>query len=99
MARNKKKGFSIFKLLFFVLIIAGIVFLVSTFLGQDSGGGNTASNDSDDKDFFTDYFTGSGSTYSSSWKLTSNVGKLDTSVASGVRPKRTTIYGNGVTKK
>ena len=95
MARNKRKGFSIFKLLFFVLIIACVVFLVSALFGKDTGGSNTVDNDTEDKDFFTDYFSGSGSTYSSNWKLSSNVGKLDTSVASGVRPKRTTIYGNG----
>lgn len=95
MARNKRKGFSIFKLLFFVLIIACVVFLVSALFGKDTGGNDTVSNDTEDKDFFTDYFSGSGSTYSSNWKLSSNVGKLDTSVASGVRPKRTTIYGNG----
>ncbi len=96
MARNKKKGFSIFKLLFFVLVIACVVFLVSTLFGKGSGGSSTVDNDTEEKDFFTDYFSGSGSTYSGSWKLTSNVGKLNTSVASGVRPKRTTIYGNGV---
>ena len=72
---EKKKGFSIFKLLFFVLIIACVVFLVSTLLQKDTGGGSsTVNNDPDDKDFFTDYFSGSGSTYSSNWKLTSNIG-------------------------
>ena len=100
MARNKdrkKKGFSLFKLLFFLLIIGVVFFLVSSLFGNGTGNGgsNTVNNDPDDKDFFTDYFSGSGSTYSSNWKLTSNIGKLDTSVASGVRPKRTEIYGAG----
>ena len=35
------------------------------------------------------------SSYSSKWKLTSNVGVLDLSVAEGVRDKRTKIIGNG----
>ena len=35
------------------------------------------------------------SSYSSKWKLTSNVGVLDLSVAEGIRDKRTQILGNG----
>ncbi|MBR0137648.1 MAG: hypothetical protein IJM15_04495 [Erysipelotrichaceae bacterium] len=47
----------------------------------------------DDKGFF-DYYTASGSTYTSSWKLDSNVGKLNTEVKNGIRAKYTTIKGN-----
>ncbi|MBQ1826751.1 MAG: hypothetical protein II126_02160 [Erysipelotrichaceae bacterium] len=41
-----------------------------------------------------DFYTAAGSTYTSSWKLDSNVGKLNASVEKGVRAKYTTIKGD-----
>ena len=41
-----------------------------------------------------DYYYPSGTTYTSQWKLGSNVGKLDSTVANGVRTKYTHILGN-----
>ena len=41
-----------------------------------------------------DYYYPSGTTYTTQWKLGSNVGKLDSTVANGVRAKYTNIIGN-----
>ena len=54
--------------------------------GGSSGGGNSSSLISS---------LSGGSSSSAGWKKTSNVGKLDTSVADGSRAKRTQILGNG----
>jgi len=100
MADRKKKKFSIFKLLLFVIILFGLFYVVSSFLNvpgsepapQNNTANQTPASTNDGKDFYQSYPT--GTTYSGNWKLTSNVGTLNNSVASGVRGKRTQILGN-----
>ncbi|MBR4421843.1 MAG: hypothetical protein IKS69_04850, partial [Erysipelotrichaceae bacterium] len=105
MNKNKKR-FSIFKLLLILLVVFFLAIFVlrllspSTTVDDNTGNGgdvvdNGGGNDGGDKDVFSNYYSGTGSSsYSSNWKLTSNVGSLNTAVASGVRAKRTKILGN-----
>ena len=76
-----------------ILILAMLLFgggsglFNSGLLGGGSSGGGTPSS-------LISSLSG-GSSSSAGWKKTSNVGKLDTSVAEGSRAKRTKIIGNG----
>lgn len=77
-----------------ILILAMLLFgggsglFNSGLLGGGSSGGGTSSS-------LISTLSGGSSSSSAGWKKTSNVGKLDTSVADGSRAKRTKILGNG----
>ena len=58
------------------------------------GGSSSSSSSSSGLSSLLGGFSG-GSTVSSGWDRTANTGKLDTSVVSGARAKRTKIKGNG----
>lgn len=109
MTEKKKKGFSLGKLLLIIAVAVLLFFLITSILGKKPEDSNTANNDTptptetqtpadtkedDDKAGFMDYYTALSSGYSGNWKLGSNVGTLNTSVASGVKAKRTKILGN-----
>ena len=96
MTDKKKKGFSFFKLLLILLAILVIAYLLLRFVPKNTAVNNNTNNTAENtaKDIFTDYFYGSGSSYSSNWSLASNVGQLNTNVATGARSKRTNIIGN-----
>lgn len=109
MTEKKKKGFSLGKLLLIIAVAVLLFFLITSILGKKPEDNNTANNNTptpaetqtpadtkedDDKAGFMDYYTALSSGYSGNWKLGSNVGALNTSVASGVKAKRTKILGN-----
>ena len=96
MTDKKKKGFSFFKLLLILLAILVIAYLLLRFVPKNTAVNNNTNNTAENtaKDIFTDYFYGSGSSYSSNWSLASNVGQLNSNVATGARNKRTNIIGN-----
>ncbi len=56
--------------------------------------GNKKPQEDDSRASIFDYYTGSSTTYSSTWNLGSNTGKLNTSVDSSAREKYTKIRGN-----
>jgi len=106
---KKEKKFSLLKLLLFVLVCILLFFLVTTLFNTkntnttpevdntvdngDNNDNNQESGDNTTRDRYG-FYNGYGNSYSSSWKLASNVGKLDTNVANNVRAKRTKILGN-----
>ena len=102
MANKKKKRFSFFKLLLFILIILILGYFLLPSLYEtntvDNNTNNTIDNGNNqtnnDKDILSDILYGSGSSYSSNWALSSNVGQLNNNVASNARAKRTKILGN-----
>lgn len=75
-----------------VLIIMAIVYFVSGGGGLGSLGGGGSSSGSLSQTLTSSLSSSGGS---SGWQDKSNLGKLDTSVASGAREKRTTIKGDG----
>ncbi len=99
---KKRKGFSFIKLLLFLVIVIAVFYFVSSLFLQPAAPSvspapstvDNSTNNGNDKDSYTGYYNANGSSYYNNWKLTNNVGKLNTSVASGVRSKRTTILGN-----
>lgn len=99
---EKKKRFSLFRFILLVLIVFLIAYFVMGIFSRSNTVDNSANNvvdnnttEAGDKDIFTSYYTGTGSSsYSGNWTLSSNVGKLDSSVATGIRAKRTKILGN-----
>ena len=96
---KKKKKFSIFKILFFIVIAVVIVNLVSGLFSHSAGNVITNNNnpieDTDDgKNGYTGFANNVNNNYSNSWQLTSNVGKLDLNTVAGIRDKRTSIVGS-----
>ena len=81
---NKKK-FSLLKLLLIILIIALLIYVLLFLLNKNNDDNNTQR---------AGYYTSSPSSYGNSWIVGSNIGQLNSSVASGVRAKRTEILGN-----
>jgi len=89
-----KKRFDFGKAVLFVVVVLLCAGIVSMFLPKNQNGVNVISNDIETNG--TSIRGNSySSSYSSKWKLNSNVGVLDLSVAEGVRAKRTQILGNG----
>ena len=103
---KNRKRFSFFKLLLFLVIAFAIFYFVaSMFYRPDTPTSGTtpsstinSNTNSEEKDTYTGYYNAHGSSYYNNWQLSSNVGKLNSSVASGVRNKRTTIIGNNKDK-
>ena len=94
----KKKRFSFIKFILFILIICLIISFIMFFINNLNDDTNNMINNNNnnnnniinEKDSYLNHYVG-GQTYSSDWKLESNVGKLNMNVASGVREKRTKI--------
>lgn len=79
-----------------VVILAILYFTKGLNLGSLLGGGDLGNYGGMTDTFNTESLFGStGSTSTSGWTVSSNTGKLNTSVASGSRAKRTNIIGNG----
>ena len=100
---KKRRGFSFIKLLLFLVFVLVAFYFISSFFLQPatpsvspapSAVDNSTNDGNSDKDTYTGYYNANGSSYYNNWKLSSNVGKLNSSVASGVRAKRTKIQGN-----
>ena len=95
----KKRRFSFIKfLLIAIAVIVVISFISSMFMRPQTVGPNATPIDNTTDDGKTSYegFNADAlsTSYSSTWKLTSNVGTLNSAVVAGVRPKRTQIIGN-----
>ena len=75
----------------------GIGDLLLSGVGSFLGGGSSSSSSGLDLSGLLGGFSG-GSTVSSGWARTANTGKLDSTVASGARAKRTQILGGGQDK-
>ena len=88
-----KKKNKILKIVLFACVGLLCIGLVRAFIPKNPNGGNVINNNTnnDEPSIRGNY----SSAYSANWKLTSNVGVLDLSVAEGIRPKRTEILGNG----
>ena len=75
--------------------LGGMSGLLSLMGGGSSGGGSSASSSSGlDLSSLLGGFSGGGGNVSTGWAREANVGRLNESVASGARAKRTTIKGN-----
>ncbi|MCR4854912.1 MAG: hypothetical protein K5908_01970 [Erysipelotrichaceae bacterium] len=104
---KRRSRFSIFKFLIFLVVAFLLVnFLMSFFLVGSGDGGNKPETNTvdntpkpqeepkdDNKAGYEGINSNLSTVYSSNWQLTSNVGKLDLDVTSGIRPKRTDILG------
>ncbi|MBQ1483070.1 MAG: hypothetical protein IIZ28_05805 [Erysipelotrichaceae bacterium] len=106
---RKKNSFSLIKFLLFVLIAFLLINFLMNFFApapasdpvanntpapvQEPEQSNTVDNN-EGKHGYEGITNTLSTTYSSNWQLTSNIGKLDSAVASGVRAKRTKILGN-----
>ena len=90
----KKNTF--FKVILFAVVALICVGVVRASMLKNQNNGNVISNNTNTDTNETVIRANSySSSYSSKWKLTSNVGVLDLSVAEGIRDKRTQILGNG----
>ena len=90
----KKNKF--FKVILFAVVALICVGVVRASILKNQNNGNVISNNTNTDTNETVVRANSySSSYSSKWKLTSNVGVLDLSVAEGIRDKRTQILGNG----
>ena len=90
----KKNTF--FKVILFAVVALICVGVVRASMLKNQNNGNVISNNTNTDTNETVVRANSySSSYSSKWKLTSNVGVLDLSVAEGIRDKRTQILGNG----
>lgn len=88
MTTEKKNKFSLGKLLIVLVILLLLVFLAVNVFGKKN------ENRTDDRAGFADYYNAISSGYGGNWKLGSNTGTLNTSVASAAKAKRTKILGN-----
>ncbi len=82
------------KIVIFVVVLCVCVGLISVFNSKKQSNVNVIDNNietGESSNRGNSYSTA----YSSKWKLNSNVGVLDLSVAEGIRAKRTKIIGNG----
>ncbi len=102
---KKKKGFSLFKLLLFLLIAFALFVLISNFLSNMTSPSTTPAVvdntpapqpvvNNDERPSYDGIPSTLSTTYSSNWHLSNNVGQLNSSVQSGIRAKRTKILGN-----
>ena len=90
----KKNKF--FKVILFAVVALICVGVVRASILKNQNNANVISNNTNTDTNETVVRANSySSSYSSKWKLTSNVGVLDLSVAEGIRDKRTQILGNG----
>ena len=90
----KKNTF--FKVILFAVVALICVGVVRASMLKNQNNANVISNNTNTDTNETVVRANSySSSYSSKWKLTSNVGVLDLSVAEGIRDKRTQILGNG----
>ena len=101
---KKKSSFSIFKLIL-IIVLAVLLFNLISGLLSPKAPANVANNTTvvenngtEEKNSYEGFSNNINSHYSSNWQLQSNVGKLDMSVPSGVRNKRTEIIGNNKDK-
>jgi hypothetical protein len=98
----KRRGFSIFRLLCIAAMFVLAVYLLRLFVlrpvvntpDQVNVPTQTTSSEDDGKNSYEGFTAQLSNTHSSNWKLTSNVGQLNTQIISGVRDKRTKIVGN-----
>jgi len=75
-----------------LLVLLVVAALVGTYLFIN---GKNKEPENDSRASIFDYYTGASTTYSSTWSLGSNTGKLNTSVDNSARNKFTTIRGGG----
>ena len=97
---KKRKGFSLFKLLLIVALVFVGIMVINMLLNRPvipstiNTPTTTTNTDDDGKNSYDGFVAQMSNTYSTNWKLTSNVGQLNSSVIAGVREKRTNIIGN-----
>ena len=97
---KKRKGFSLFKLLLIVALVFVGIMVINMLLNRPvvpstiNTPTTSTNTDDDGKNSYDGFVAQMSNTYSTNWKLTSNVGQLNSSVIAGVRDKRTNIIGN-----
>ena len=98
----KRRRFSIFRLLCIAAMFVLAIYLLRLFVlrpvvntpDQVNVPTQTTDSEDDGKNSYEGFTAQLSNTHSSNWKLTSNVGQLNTQIISGVRDKRTKIVGN-----